>query len=218
MGNRKTTSCDRPLFANPLFAGLSSEGLAKLETGARTTSYKRGDLVRDAGDRSADVFVLLDGAVQVELFAASGRVVAFRQLQRGDVSGNSRQSTASRARHHQARVIGDGGVTAGVVLAMRHTAGEGRRPAGLDGNDHLQLAKAYMAAIGGPPSGTMAAEDIRVDSGQTSSLECAALPPKDLGKRSTLMPPQQPPSPPRPAGSRGSSAGRRGRGQSRYQR
>src|SRR5215468_2860130 len=60
-----------------------------------------------------------------------------------------------------AGVVGDGRVRAGIVLAARDMAAEGRRAAAFDRAHHLQLVEADVSAVGFTPSGTVVAEDIR---------------------------------------------------------
>ena len=62
---------------------------------------------------------------------------------------------------HKARVIGDLGVGAVVVLAARDMPAERCRAAVLDRRHHLELAEADMAGVGLAPRLAMAAEDIR---------------------------------------------------------
>ena len=50
---------------------------------------------------------------------------------------------------------------AGIILAARNMAAERRGAAALDGTHHLQLIKAYVAAVGITPRGTVFAEDFR---------------------------------------------------------
>nr|POF04829.1 hypothetical protein CFP56_79053 [Quercus suber] len=58
-----------------------------------------------------------------------------------------------------AGVVGDAGVAA--ALAGLDVAAESRGAAGLDGRHHLELAEADVAGIGGAPSRTVLAEDVR---------------------------------------------------------
>jgi hypothetical protein len=68
---------------------------------------------------------------------------------------------------HKTGVVGDPDVAALLVLTAHDVAAERDRAALLDRRHHLQLAKADMAGIGGTPSRSMAAEDIR-------DLQCRA--------------------------------------------
>src|SRR5215467_10514999 len=58
-------------------------------------------------------------------------------------------------------VVGDDGVSAGLVLAPCNVATERRRAAALDCGHHLQLVEAHVPAVGLTPSGAVVAEDIR---------------------------------------------------------
>src|SRR5215831_2949051 len=58
-------------------------------------------------------------------------------------------------------VVGDGRVSARLVLAPCNVAAERRRAAALDRSHDLQLLEADMAAVGLTPSGAVVAEDLR---------------------------------------------------------
>ena len=58
-------------------------------------------------------------------------------------------------------VVGDEGVSAGLVLATRNVAAERGRAAALDGRHHLQLVEAHVPAVGLTPSGAVIAENVR---------------------------------------------------------
>lgn len=60
-----------------------------------------------------------------------------------------------------ATVVGDGRVTARVVLTTRNMATERRRTATLDCAHHLDLVETDMAGVGSTPRGSVVAKDIR---------------------------------------------------------
>ena len=60
-----------------------------------------------------------------------------------------------------ARVIGDPGITAVLVLTTRNMAAERRCAATLDRTHDFELAEAHMAGIGLTPRRSEVAEDIR---------------------------------------------------------
>ena len=62
---------------------------------------------------------------------------------------------------HKAAVVGDGRVTAGVVLAPRDMPAESRGAAALDRAHHLQPVEAHVTVVGKTPHGPVVAEDIR---------------------------------------------------------
>ena len=62
---------------------------------------------------------------------------------------------------HKTTIEADEGMAAAQVLTARDMPAERSRATALDGTHHLQLAETDLAAIGGTPSGTVIAEDIR---------------------------------------------------------
>src|SRR5262245_8824612 len=58
-------------------------------------------------------------------------------------------------------VVGDAGMSAGVVLATCNMAAERRRAAALDRTHYLQLLQADVAAVDLTPSGAVIAENVR---------------------------------------------------------
>ena len=62
---------------------------------------------------------------------------------------------------HKAAIIGDDGVSAGLVLTARNMAAKRRRAAALDRTHNLQLAEAHMAGVGLTPRRSEVAEDSR---------------------------------------------------------
>ena len=75
--------------------------------------------------------------------------------------GQSRRQLPITGFAHKTTVIGNDGLSAGLVLATRNVAAERRRAAALDRRHYLQLIEAHVPAVGLTPSGTVVAENIR---------------------------------------------------------
>lgn len=71
----------------PLFADLSDESLAVLEKQAVRMSFRKGQEIISRAEGSRDVFILLSGNGRVTFFSASGKAVAFRRIDPGDIFG-----------------------------------------------------------------------------------------------------------------------------------
>jgi CRP/FNR family cyclic AMP-dependent transcriptional regulator len=71
----------------PLFACVPNEVLASFAAQARWQVYAAGEIVVDAGDPSADVFVITEGAVRVVVRTAFGYEAIFNDLVAGDFFG-----------------------------------------------------------------------------------------------------------------------------------
>lgn len=71
----------------PLFAAISDTSLAKLEKKAARLVFTRGQDIISRADPSRDAYVLLSGEARVTFFSASGKAVAFRQIEPGDLFG-----------------------------------------------------------------------------------------------------------------------------------
>lgn len=70
----------------PLLAAVSEASLAKLEKATRLT-FMRGQDIISRADTSRDAYILLSGDARVTFFSASGKAVAFRQIEPGDLFG-----------------------------------------------------------------------------------------------------------------------------------
>ncbi len=70
-----------------LFAGLSDQTLGTIEQRCRWHNCDAGELVMNHRDSSDDVFFLTEGRARVVIYAADGKAVAFRNIERGDVFG-----------------------------------------------------------------------------------------------------------------------------------
>ncbi len=71
----------------PLLEGISDESLCRLEKQAARVSYAKGQEIIRRGDVTRDVFILLSGQGRVTFYSASGKAVAFRRIDPGDVVG-----------------------------------------------------------------------------------------------------------------------------------
>jgi CRP/FNR family cyclic AMP-dependent transcriptional regulator len=76
-----------PLRNVPLFAELSDESLALLDKQATRISFSKNQEIISRTEVSSDVFVLLSGHGRVTFFSASGKAVAFRRIEPGDLFG-----------------------------------------------------------------------------------------------------------------------------------
>jgi CRP/FNR family cyclic AMP-dependent transcriptional regulator len=76
-----------PLRNVPLFAELSEETLAVLDRQGMRMSFAKGQEIISRADPSRDVFILLSGHGRVTFFSASGKAVAFRRIEPGDLFG-----------------------------------------------------------------------------------------------------------------------------------
>lgn len=70
-----------------LFSGLSEKTLKAIEQKCRWHSCDAGELVINHNDASHDVYFLTEGRARVVIYAADGKAVAFRNIERGDVFG-----------------------------------------------------------------------------------------------------------------------------------
>jgi CRP-like cAMP-binding protein len=77
----------RSLRTVSLFAGLSEEVLARIEHRCRWYSRETGEMVIGQNDESKDIYFLVEGRARVVIYAATGKVVAFREIGRGDFFG-----------------------------------------------------------------------------------------------------------------------------------
>jgi CRP/FNR family transcriptional regulator, cyclic AMP receptor protein len=94
-----------PLRAVPLLADMSEEGLFRLEKQAARMSFAKGQEIIGRADATRDVFLLLSGQARVTYFSASGKAVAFRRIDPGDlfgefaaIDGKGRSATVEAAR------------------------------------------------------------------------------------------------------------------------
>jgi CRP/FNR family cyclic AMP-dependent transcriptional regulator len=71
----------------PLFADLSDESLVLLEKQGTRMSFSKNQEIISRADASRDVFILLSGYGRVTFFSASGKAVAFRRIEPGDLFG-----------------------------------------------------------------------------------------------------------------------------------
>jgi CRP/FNR family cyclic AMP-dependent transcriptional regulator len=71
----------------PLFACVSDDALAAFASHARWRICTAGEIVVDAGDPSADVFVITEGSVRVVVRTAFGYEAIFNDLIAGDFFG-----------------------------------------------------------------------------------------------------------------------------------
>ncbi len=77
----------RSLASIEILCGLPEDVLGRLEDACQWRDYTAGDKLMGRGDLSHDVFFILSGTAHVMNFAASGRIVAFASLERGDYFG-----------------------------------------------------------------------------------------------------------------------------------
>jgi CRP/FNR family transcriptional regulator, cyclic AMP receptor protein len=70
-----------------LFAGLSDEQLGDLASRSRWQIHAAGETVIDLGDRTADVFIITQGAVRVVVRTAFGYESILNELEAGDFFG-----------------------------------------------------------------------------------------------------------------------------------
>jgi CRP/FNR family cyclic AMP-dependent transcriptional regulator len=71
----------------PLLSDVSEPSLDRLQSQATRISFTKGQQIIGRADLSRDVFILLSGQARVTFYSASGRVVAFRRIDPGDVVG-----------------------------------------------------------------------------------------------------------------------------------
>jgi CRP-like cAMP-binding protein len=71
----------------PLFAAVSNEALTALASLARWQVYAAGEIIVDAGDASADVFVITEGSARVVVRTAFGYEAILNDLVAGDLFG-----------------------------------------------------------------------------------------------------------------------------------
>lgn len=71
----------------PLLEGISDDSVNRLERQASRTSYTKGQEMIRRSDVTRDVFILLSGHARVTFYSASGKAVAFRRIEPGDVVG-----------------------------------------------------------------------------------------------------------------------------------
>jgi CRP/FNR family transcriptional regulator, cyclic AMP receptor protein len=67
--------------------GLSSETRAILLTRAKIIRVRRGQNLLGRGERSSQVYVVVEGRLHVVLYSTSGREVSLRDLSEGDIFG-----------------------------------------------------------------------------------------------------------------------------------
>lgn len=70
-----------------LFAGLEPDELAAVSRRCQTRSYQRAQQIIVHGDRTNDVYFVLEGSVRAVIYSQSGREVAFRDLGAGSMFG-----------------------------------------------------------------------------------------------------------------------------------
>ena len=70
-----------------LFSGLSAEGVARAEAACRWHERSSGELVIDQKDTSTDVYFLTKGRARVVVYSSSGKAVACREIEAGDMFG-----------------------------------------------------------------------------------------------------------------------------------
>jgi CRP/FNR family cyclic AMP-dependent transcriptional regulator len=71
----------------PLFASLTPEDLARLESGARPHTYSRGTVILSQGDMTDSLYVVLSGRLKVYLGNEDGREVLLDFLEPGEAFG-----------------------------------------------------------------------------------------------------------------------------------
>jgi CRP/FNR family transcriptional regulator, cyclic AMP receptor protein len=121
----------------PLLEGISDDSVNRLERQASRISYAKGQEIIRRSDITRDVFILLSGQARVTFYSASGKAVAFRRIDPGDVvgefaaiDGQGRSATVEASRPAMALVMSsqlfwemmrdDPGFTAAVI---RHLVG-----------------------------------------------------------------------------------------------
>jgi CRP/FNR family transcriptional regulator, cyclic AMP receptor protein len=67
--------------------GLSSETRAVLLKRAKIIRVRRGQNLLARGERSSQVYVVVEGRLHVVLYSTSGREVSLRDLSEGDIFG-----------------------------------------------------------------------------------------------------------------------------------
>jgi len=78
---------DRSLNDIDLFAGLPEERIAQLEEEVVRHSYKKGETIFEQNSKSADLLVVVSGAVRIVNYSPSGREVAYASFKAGDYIG-----------------------------------------------------------------------------------------------------------------------------------
>ena len=71
----------------PLFRDLGEAGLAALASACSVRDYGAGELVLGHNDTTFDVFLLVSGKLQVNLYSADGQRVGFHEMNAGGMFG-----------------------------------------------------------------------------------------------------------------------------------
>lgn len=77
------SEADRPGFFDVMEPSMRRETMDR----ARLLRTRKGQALLSKGDRSNDVFFVLEGRLQVLLYSASGREISLRDLEEGDMFG-----------------------------------------------------------------------------------------------------------------------------------
>ena len=120
---------------------LGAESRRSLLSQARTLRARRGRTVLARGEHSSDVFILLEGRLNVVLYSPAGRQVSLRDLQEGDIFGelgaiDGERRSVSIVAASEARVLAASrrsfmaaieSCPEGAAWLMRHLTSEVRR-------------------------------------------------------------------------------------------
>lgn len=76
------------LSAIEIFEDLDRDKLASIAARCRRDTYRCRQTIFSYGDASADVYFIKSGRVGITMFSETGKEIAFRKLQPGDMFGN----------------------------------------------------------------------------------------------------------------------------------
>ena len=80
-------TCNKSLGRVQLFDGLSPEARAQIEARCSWIRYGAGETIIEYLDSTRDVFFLIEGHARVNIYSNAGKVVAFREIDEGDIFG-----------------------------------------------------------------------------------------------------------------------------------
>ena len=114
VAEQRVNEIGRPTLAGiKLLSALSAGELAHLEARCRWRRYKAGERVFARGEKTRDVFFLIEGRTNIVDFSLSGREVAFASAEAGDsfgelaaIDGQPRSTTVVAAEPSHMAVLG----------------------------------------------------------------------------------------------------------------
>lgn len=82
--HKRNNSC---ISLVPIFNHLEQEEMDEINASAKTVSYKRGEIIYHAGEKSNSLYIVHDGKIKIYNLSESGKQQLLRILKPGDFTG-----------------------------------------------------------------------------------------------------------------------------------